>query len=71
MEICSNKRTIQSDLRWLENNGFIVTQKNKTYKGKQTKNSYIVNLEKEKGYHVKILGWVLLLLQSKIMNIMF
>ena len=43
------KRTIQSDLRWLENNGFIVTQKNKTYKGKQTKNSYIVNLEKRKG----------------------
>ena len=42
------KRTIQSDLRWLENNGFITTQKNKTYKGKQTKNSYIVNLDKQK-----------------------
>ncbi len=42
------KRTIQHDLRWLENGGFITTQKNKTYKGKQTKNSYIVDVDKEK-----------------------
>ena len=42
------KRTIQSDLKWLESNGFITTQKNKTTKGKQTKNSYIVHTEKAK-----------------------
>lgn len=42
------ERTIQHDLRWLENNGFVEVQKNKTKKGKPTKNSYIVNLEKEK-----------------------
>ena len=41
------ERTIQTDLRWLENNGFIRVQKNKTFKGKQTKNSYFVNLEKK------------------------
>ena len=40
------ERTIQTDLRWLENNGFITVQKNKTFNGKQTKNSYI--------YHAKI-----------------
>ena len=42
------ERTIQHDLRWLENGGDITTQKNKTFQGKQTKNSYIVNLEMEK-----------------------
>ena len=42
------KRTIQTDLRWLENNGFLTVQKNKTFNGKQTKNSYIVNSDKEK-----------------------
>ena len=42
------ERTIQHDLRWLEKNGFIVIQQNKTISGKQTKNSYKVNLEKEK-----------------------
>lgn len=42
------ERTIQHDLRWLENGGFIKTQKNMTAKGKQTKNSYTVNLEMEK-----------------------
>jgi hypothetical protein len=41
------ERTIQHDLRWLENNGFITTQKNKTRKGIQTKNSYLVNTDKE------------------------
>lgn len=41
------ERTIQHDLRFLENNGFITIQANKTFKGKQTKNSYIVNLEKQ------------------------
>ncbi len=41
------ERTIQHDLRFLENNGFITTQTNKTFKGKQTKNSYIVNLDKQ------------------------
>ena len=40
------KRTIQHDLKWLESNGFITTQKNKSYYGKQTKNSYIVHNEK-------------------------
>ena len=42
------ERTMQHDLRWLENNGFITIQKNKNKKGKQTKNSYFVNPEKEK-----------------------
>jgi len=42
------ERTIQHDMRWLENNGFITVQKNKTFNGKQTKNSYIVNPAKEK-----------------------
>lgn len=42
------ERTIQMDLRWLENNDFITTKTNKTYIGKQTKNSYIVNKSKEK-----------------------
>lgn len=41
-------RTIQSDLRWLENNSFITRVENKTFKGKQTKNSYIVNVDKQK-----------------------
>ena len=31
------ERTIQMDLRWLENNDFIITKTNKTYTGKQTK----------------------------------
>lgn len=42
------ERTIQHDLRWLENGGFIKTQKNMTTKGKQTKNSFIVDLAMEK-----------------------
>ena len=42
------ERTIQHDLRFLEENGFIKTQINKTLKGKMTKNSYIVNKNKEK-----------------------
>lgn len=42
------ERTIQMDLRWLEDNNFITTKMNKTYNGKQTKNSYIVNKSKEK-----------------------
>lgn len=42
------ERTIQHDLRWLENNGFINIQANKTSSGIQTQNSYIVNTEKEK-----------------------
>lgn len=42
------ERTIQHDLRWLESNGFLSVQTNKTSKGIQTQNSYIVNVEKEK-----------------------
>ena len=42
------ERTMQHDLRWLENNGYITIQKNKNEIGKQTKNSYFVNPEKEK-----------------------
>ena len=42
------ERTIQHDLRWLENNGFISVRTNKTSKGIQTQNSYIVNVKKEK-----------------------
>ena len=42
------ERTMQHDLRWLESNGFVTIQKNKNKKGKQTKNSYFVNPEKEK-----------------------
>ena len=42
------ERTIQHDLRFLEENGFIKTQINKTLKGKRTKNSYIVKKNKEK-----------------------
>ena len=40
------ERTIQSDLRWLENNGFIERQINKL-RGRQTKNSFIVKRPKE------------------------
>ncbi len=40
------ERTIQSDLRWLENNGFIERHVNKI-RGKQTKNSFVVNASKE------------------------
>lgn len=42
------ERTMQHDLRWLESNGFVTIQKNINKKGKQTKNSYFVNPEKEK-----------------------
>lgn len=42
------ERTIQNDLKFLIDNGFIERQINKTFKGRQTKNSYIVHLEKQK-----------------------
>lgn len=42
------ERTIQSDLKFFENNGFIERKTNKTYIGRMTKNSYIVNKNKEK-----------------------
>lgn len=42
------ERTIQTDLRWLESNGFLSVIINKTSNGIQTQNSYIVNTEKEK-----------------------
>ena len=41
-------RTIQNDLKYLIDNGFIKRQINKTYLNRQTKNSYIVNPEKKK-----------------------
>ena len=41
------ERTIQSDLRWLEDNGFIERKINKI-RGKQTKNSFVVKTPKEK-----------------------
>lgn len=41
-------RTIQNDLKYLMDNGFIKRQINKTYLNRQTKNSYIVNPEKKK-----------------------
>ena len=61
------ERTIQTDLRWLENNGFIRAQTNKTFKGKQTKNSYFVNLEKEKDLPCDD-TWLDVLFISKINN---
>lgn len=42
------ERTIQNDLKYFVDNGFIQRQINKTRKGKMTKNSYIVNKDKEK-----------------------
>ena len=42
------ERTIQNDLKFLIDNGFIERQINKTFKGRQTKNSYIVHPEKQK-----------------------
>ena len=42
------ERTIQSDLKFLIDNGYIERQLNKTFKGRQTKNSYIVHPEKQK-----------------------
>lgn len=42
------ERTIQSDLKFFEDNGFIERKTNKTNIGKMTKNSYIVNKNKEK-----------------------
>ena len=42
------ERTIQSDLKFLIDNGYIERQINKTFKGRQTKNSYIVHPEKQK-----------------------
>lgn len=44
------ERTIQSDLKYLIDNGYIERQINKTYLNRQTKNSYIVNLSKEKAF---------------------
>ena len=44
------ERTIQSDLKYLIDNDYITRQINKTYLNRQTKNSYIVNLEKEKDF---------------------
>ena len=42
------ERTIQSDLKFFEDNGFIERKVNKTHIGRMTKNSYIVNKNKEK-----------------------
>lgn len=42
------ERTIQADIKYLIENNFIARQINYTNKGKQTKNSYIVNLSKVK-----------------------
>lgn len=42
------ERTIQSDLKFLIDNCYIERQINKTFKGRQTKNSYIVHPEKQK-----------------------
>jgi len=42
------ERTIQSDLKYLIENNFIERKINKTYLNRQTKNSYIVNKDKEK-----------------------
>mgnify|MGYP002801346023 FL=1 len=44
------ERTIQSDLKYLIDNGFIERQTNKTHLNRQTKNSYIVHPEKEKDF---------------------
>lgn len=44
------ERTIQSDLKYLIDNGYIERQINKTYLNRQTKNSYKVNLSKEKDF---------------------
>ena len=41
------ERTIQNDLRWLENNGFVERKINKNAKGKMTKNSFVVRNAKE------------------------
>lgn len=45
-------RTIQSDLKYFIENGFIQRQINKTRKGKMTKNSYIVNKDKAKDLEI-------------------
>ena len=42
------ERTIQSDLKFFEDNWFIERKVNKTHIGRMTKNSYIVNKNKEK-----------------------
>lgn len=42
------ERTIQSDLKFLIDNGYIERQLNKTFKGRQTKNSYIIHPERQK-----------------------
>lgn len=42
------ERTIQSDLKFFIDNGFIERKVNKTHIGRMTKNSYIVNKNKEK-----------------------
>ena len=42
------ERTIQSDLKFFVDNGFIERKVNKTHIGRMTKNSYIVNKNKEK-----------------------
>lgn len=47
------ERTIQSDLKYLINNDFVKREINKTYKGKQTRNSFFVNKEKLKDLHLK------------------
>ena len=46
------ERTIQSDLKFFIDNGFIEKQINKTAIGRITKNSYIVNKNKEKDLHL-------------------
>ena len=46
------ERTIQTDLKYLIDNGFVERKLNKTREGKQTKNSYIVNKAKEKDLHL-------------------
>ena len=42
------ERTMQSDLKFFVDNGFIERKVNKTHIGRMTKNSYIVNKNKEK-----------------------
>ena len=46
------ERTIQNDLKYLIDNGFVERKLNKTREGKQTRNSYIVNKTKEKDLHL-------------------
>ena len=66
------ERTIQSDLKYLIDNDYITRQINKTYLNRQTKNSYIVNLKKQKISNIqetKLL--VTFLLLTKMVNIIF